>query len=172
MEPKFVTLPAVQLAGYVLKTKSEGGQNLVDIPSFWAAYLADGRMDRLHNESFLKNHTEYGACFPGDPDTGVFDYVIGVEINPEVSVPDGYHVCEIPAAAYAVFSTPPSSEAANFSDTIQRTWQYIFNEWFPGSGYEYAPGCADFELYDERCMSEKEKICDIYIPIVKRAEEI
>ncbi len=28
--------------------------------------------------------------------------------------------------------------------------------------------CVDYELYDERCMSETGKVCDIYIPVVKK----
>lgn len=167
MEPKFVTRPAVKIAGYALKTKSEGGENNRSIPAFWAAYMNDGRVNRLHGESFVKEHAEYGACFPENLDTGEFDYVIGVEVKDGAVIPEGYHVCEIPAATYAVFSTPPS-DAAGFSPAIQGTWQFLFNEWFPASGYEYAPGCVDYEYYDERCMTEKAKVCDICIPVVKK----
>lgn len=61
-----------------------------------------------------------------------------------------------------------SCDAAIFAPTIQGVWQYIFNEWFTTSGYEYAPDGVDFELYDDRCMSGTGKICDIYIPVVKK----
>lgn len=167
LEPKFVTLPAVRLAGFALKTTSAAGENLKTIPAFWNAYLRDGRMEKLHRESFVKKHDEYGACFPEDPETGEFEYVIGVEPKEGAPIPEEYCVCELPPAAYAVFSTPPCG-AAEFSSSIQGVWQYIFNEWFPKSGFEYAPGCVDFELYDDRCMSETGKVCDIYIPIEKR----
>lgn len=167
LEPKFVTLPAVKLAGYALKTTTSDGENSKAIPAFWSDYMSDGRMERLHAESFLKKHDEYGACFPEDPETGEFEYVIGVEPKDGATIPDGYHVCELPPATYAVFSTPPSNPT-NFVPAIQGTWNYIFNEWFPKSGYEYAPDSADFELYDDRCMSDAGKICDIYIPVVKK----
>ena len=167
MEPKFVTLPAVKLAGFAIKTNSEGNENSGAIPEFWNAYMTDGRMECLHKEGFLQNHAEYGVCFPEDPSTGEFEYVIGVEIKDSATVPASYHICEIPSATYAVFSTPPS-DAAGFVPAIQGVWQYIFNDWFPNSGYEYARGCADFEFYDDRCMSEKGKICDIYIPVMKK----
>jgi len=167
MEPKFVTKPAVKLAGHRIRTTDTAGENNKAIPAFWQAYLHDGRMDRLHKETFLKNHAEYGACFPPDPATGEFDYVIGVEVKDGATVPEGYHVCTIPAATYAVFSTPPSDEA-HLVQSIQGTWSYIFNEWFPNSGYEYAPGCADYELYDERKMAAANKAIDICIPVVKK----
>lgn len=168
LEPKFVVRPAVKLAGFAIQTKSEGGENSKVIPEFWRAYMTDGRVERLHKESFVKIHDEYGACFPEDPETGVFEYVIGVEVKDGATIPADYHTCEIPAATYAVFSTPPS-DGAGFVPAIQGTWQYIFNDWFPSSGYEYAPGCVDYELYDERCMSEKGKVCDICIPVVKKS---
>jgi len=167
LEPKFVSLPAVKLAGFALKTTSTDGENSKAIPAFWSDYMSDGRMEKLHSESFVKQHDEYGACFPANPESGEFKYVIGVEPKEGTVIPNGYHTCELPCATYAVFSTPPC-DASSFVSTIQGVWQYIFNEWFPKSGYEYAPECADFERYDDRCMSESGKVCDIYIPVVKK----
>jgi len=167
LEPKMISRPAVKLAGDALKTVSNDGENSVSIPGFWSACMGDGRLKRLHEEAFVKDHAEYGACFPEDPETGEFDYVIAVEVKDGVQIPEGYHVCQLPPAAYAVFSTPPC-EAAKFVPSIQGVWQYIFNDWFPRSGFEYAPGCVDFELYDDRCMSKTGKVCDIYIPVVQK----
>ena len=70
-------------------------------------------------------------------------------------------------ATYAVFSTPPCSRA-EFVKNIQGTWNYIMNDWFQASGYEYAPGCVDFELYGEKCMGETGLVCEIYIPVAKK----
>jgi len=168
MEPKMVKKPAVRLAGFLLKTRSKDGENYKAIPQFWEEYLADGRNEKLHKEAFLKNHSEYGACFPENAENGEFNYVIAVEVKDGFNVPEGYHVCTIPEALYAVFSSPPADEA-NFSQAIQGTWKYIYSEWFPDSGYEFAANCVDFEYYDERCMNETGKVCDIYIPVCKKA---
>jgi AraC family transcriptional regulator len=65
---------------------------------------------------------------------------------------------------YAVFSSPPADEA-NFSLAIQGT------EWFPNSGYEFDSNGVDFEFYGERCMGKTGKVCEIYIPVVKRQLE-
>lgn len=169
LEPKFVTQPAVKLVGFALKTNASNGENSQAIPDFWQDYMHSGKMESLHAERFIHNHDEYGACFPEDPETGEFDYVIGVEPKDGAAIPNNYHVCELPAANYAVFSTPPCN-AENFVPTIQGTWNYIFNEWFPQSGYEYASNGADFEKYDNRCMTEVEKVCDIYIPVIKKQQ--
>jgi len=70
-----------------------------------------------------------------------------------------------------VFTTPPASES-NFSSTIQGTWKYIFSEWFPNSGYEFDGNGVDFELYDERFISQPSGVvCEIYIPVAKRQSE-
>ena len=168
MEPKMTRKNAIRIAGYVLNTRSKEGENNMAIPEFWHNYLHDGRMEKLHNESFLKSHSEYGVCFPENPETGEFEYVIGVEIKDECGAPENYHVCTIPEASFAVFSTPPADDAG-FVPAIHGTWKFIFSEWFPNSGYEFDGNGVDFELYDARCMSETGKVCEIYVPVVKKS---
>lgn len=167
MGPKFVTLDAIKIAGYAITTVAREGISTREIPQFWKDCIDDGRLKRLHGESFIKNHDEFGACFPEDHETGMFAYVIGIEVREGADVPEGYAVYELPCATYAVFSSPPVKKEA-FSESIQGTWNYIYNEWFPDSGYEYADGCVDFELYGEKCMGDTDNVCDIYIPVKKR----
>ena len=57
---------------------------------------------------------------------------------------------EIPAATYAVFSTPQVLED-DFVDSINGTWTYILSQWFPNSQYEIDEDKFDFEHYDEHC---------------------
>ncbi|MCL1812732.1 MAG: AraC family transcriptional regulator [Treponema sp.] len=168
MEPKMIKKPAITIAGFSIKTKTKDGENFKAIPQFWQDYCTDGRQEKIHKESFLKSREEYGACFPENPGNGEFEYVIGLEVKDGHDIPKSYHVCTIPEALYAVFTTPPVDNDANFSSTIQGTWKYIFSEWFPASGYEFAPNAVDFEFYDERCMAETNKVMDIYIPVVKK----
>ncbi|MCL2478002.1 MAG: AraC family transcriptional regulator [Treponema sp.] len=167
MEPKMIKKPSVRLAGFVLKTTAKDGKNSKAIPDFWYEYRTGGNMDKLHREPFVKNHTEYGACFPENPENGEFEYVIGVEVKEGDDIPKEYHVCTVPGALFAVFSSPPSDRPA-FSKAIQGTWKYIFSEWFPGSGYEFDGNGVDFELYDDRCSGDTGNVCDICIPVVKK----
>jgi len=167
MEPKMVKKESVKIAGFALKTKTIGEQNKTEITKFWLNYINDGRCKKLHSENFIKNHTEFGVCFPENPENGEFVYVIGIEVKDGCEIPNGYHVCTIPSALYAIFSSPPA-DRANFSNEIQGTWDYIFSEWFPNSGYEFAPNGVDFELYDENKMGETGNVCEIYIPVVKK----
>ena len=165
MEVQFTKRETVKLAGYALKTSSRNGENFKAIPQFWGAYMNDGRMQKLHGEDFVKNHAEYGVCFPEDAN-GSFDYVIGVELKEGAAVSQGYHICEIPAASYAVFSTPPA-DAAGFTGAIQQTWQDIFSQWLPQSGRRIDEAALSFELYDERGMVETGKVCEIWIPVIQ-----
>ncbi len=52
-------------------------------------------------------------------------------------------------------------------NSIQGTWKYIIEEWFPTSGYEIDETKFDYEYYDERCHPwEYEKVSmEIHIPI-------
>lgn len=167
MKPRFITHDEIKLAGYELRTSDVDGQNNEDIPAFWQTYSSDGRMEKLHGADFVKNHSEYGACFSVDPETGEFTYVIGVEVKEDATVSEEFHTCTLPPATYAVFSTPPASDA-EFSKNIQGAWQFIMNDWFPTSGYEYAPNGIDFEYYDCEKMGTDNNVCDIYIPVVKK----
>jgi len=167
MEPKMVNKPAIKIAGFALKTKTKHGEHIKAVPKFWHNYSTDGRQEKLHNELFLKSHEEYGVSFPENPENGEFEYVIGLEVNEGQDIPKDYHVYTIPEALYAVFTTPPADEA-KFTPTIQGTLKYIFNEWFPKSGYEFAANGVNFELYDERSMQNTDKVVDICIPVVKK----
>src|SRR5579875_2197407 len=101
--------------------------------------------------------------FPPDLTSGDFSYVIAVEVSDFNDIPQGIFTADIPEALYAVFTTPTSvDEPKDIAPAIQGTWQYIFETWFPNSGYEFAHGKADFEWY-----SDNEKV-KIYIPIVKK----
>ena len=166
MEPRIIVRPAFTVAGYALRTTSVDGENHRAIPVFWQAYMKN-HSESLHKALNPVTHAEYGLCTEMDMETGEFDYVIGLEVPEGAPIPDGLHVTRVPASTYAIFTTPPAEEK-DFVNTIQNTWSYIYHEWFPSSGYEYAPGGADYELYDERCLKETAKQIDIAIPVVKR----
>jgi AraC family transcriptional regulator len=166
MEPKMAKKETIKLAGFAIKTKMD---NEADVPKFWQDYLKGGRCEKLHSEFFLEKHTEYGACFTKNMEIGEMEYVIGVEAKTGCDIPNGYHVCVLPEALYAVFTTPPADNNAAFVSTICGTWDYIYSEWFPNSGYEFANSGVDFGLYDERYMVDTGKVIDIYVPVVKKS---
>lgn len=163
VEPKIVTKPACKIAGYELKTTTRDGKNMEEIPAFWASVMPE-KLSVLHKQLHVVHHNELGACLPPDMTTGDFSYIIAVEVHDYEGVPPDMFRGEVPAATYAVFKTPPvENPGKEFSDAIQGTWKYIYGTWLPGSGYEFAEGKVDYELYYSGTEVE------IYIPIVKKA---
>lgn len=177
-EPKIlVKKPAFKIAGYPIKLDYK---NLEKLSITRKEYREDGRLKKLHSEPFVKFHAEYGACFFKNK-YGSFAssleeldqesesvYVIGVEIKPKHRIPSEYNVYTMPETTFAVFSTNTAGNYDDFSSAIEGTWQIIFTEWLPNSGYEFAVNKVAFELFDERSNSSTEKTCDIYFPIVSR----
>ncbi len=162
VEPRIITKPAARIAGYELKTTSREGKNFQEIPAFWGS-MTQEKLAMLHNKLHAVHHNELGACFPPDSTTGDFSYVIAVEVHDYEDAPPEMFRGELPEATYAVFMVPPvESMGPEFSAAIQGTWKYIFATWFPDSGYEFAEGKVDYELYHEGTKVE------IYIPIVKK----
>ncbi|WP_101842695.1 AraC family transcriptional regulator [Halobacillus sp. Marseille-P3879] len=164
MKPKIVTKPAFHIIGYELKTKNTNGQNDKDIPQFWQQYLQNQLSSNIPDP--LHTNEELGICTDFSPETGEFVYVIGMEVEEGSEAPEGLVYRSFPELTYTVFTTPKADEES-FPSTIQSTWNYIFTEWFPQSGYEHS-GIVDFELYDKRCYGAENKQIDIYIPIQRR----
>jgi AraC family transcriptional regulator len=163
MEPKLITKPAFHVIGYELKTRTQDGQNQKDIPQFWQQYLQQKLGCQIPNP--INKYEELGICTNFKPETGEFVYVIGMEVPEGTTAPEGMVYMSFPEQEYAVFTTPKSDEKS-FTPPIQSTWNSIFSEWFPHSGYEHA-GTVEFELYDERCHGSENKEMDIYIPVKK-----
>jgi AraC family transcriptional regulator len=162
VEPKIMVKPAAKIAGYELKTTCFEGKNMREIPAFWGSMTPE-HFATLHKTLHAVHHNELGVCFPPDSTTGDFSYVIAVEVHDYEEVPSEIFRGEIPEATYAVFKVPPvETMGPEFSDAIQGAWKYIFTTWFPDSGYEFAEGKVDYELYGEATNVE------IYIPIVKK----
>lgn len=162
VEPKIVVKPTIKVAGYELKTSMLEGKNLQEIPAFWGSMTPE-RFDTLHKKLHAIHHSELGLCFPPDRATGDFSYVVAVEVHDYEGVPPEMFQGEVPEATYAVFKVPtPDHIGPEFSDAIQGTWKYIFTTWLPDSGYEFAEGKVDYELYGNGTE------VDVYIPVVKK----
>ncbi|MCE9605257.1 MAG: GyrI-like domain-containing protein [Planctomycetia bacterium] len=71
-----------------------------------------------------------------------FDYLCGVEVEPNSELPDGLTRIRIPKQRYAVFT-----HRGNVSG-IAATFDYIWNQWFPSSG------CLSVETPCVECYSE------------------
>lgn len=169
MNPVIVQKPAFQVAGYGIATNVAEGNYTKDMASFWNHYEGENLESKMYEILAPPKHGEVGLCAPA-LDSGNASYLLGVIVDDFSKVTPDMLTAEVPEAQYAVFTTPPvdTSEGKDqeaFVQVIKSTWKYIFEEWFPGSGYDYDDGKLDFEFYDERCHSRVDTVMEIYVPV-------
>lgn len=171
MKPAILTKPAFKVAGYGIKTNIAQANYTKDIASFWSNYNGENLESKLYRILNPAKHGEVGLCIPTSEEGNAI-YLLGVIVDDFNAVEADMLTVEVPEAEYAVFTTMPvdssnDSEQNEFAQEIVRTWKYIFEEWFPSSGYEYDESKLDFEFYDERCHFRKDTVMEIYVPIIK-----
>ncbi|WP_054954928.1 GyrI-like domain-containing protein [Paenibacillus dakarensis] len=136
---------------------------------FWSHFDITGLEAKLFELVQPKEHGEYFVCFPVGMETGSFTYVAAVKGDKQPPGGVSLFQGEVPEAMYAVFTTPPADYAdQGFVQTVAGTWRYILEDWFPRSGYEYAPDKVEVEFYDERCHEQTGAVMEIYIPVMKQ----
>jgi AraC family transcriptional regulator len=87
-----------------------------------------------------RGNTAYGVLY-NDNESGI-DYLTGVEVAGRNDLPDALAHLAIAPQRYAVF------QHRGHVSTISATWQAIWSEWFPNSGYQ-AVAAPMLERYPE-----------------------
>jgi len=169
VQPKIIHRESVKVLGYEFKTTLKNKAHSRDIPAFWDQCNIEGKEEQLYRTQNPVRHGEYGICVHNHMEGDEFSYVLGIEVENFDRMLENMFKLEIPAANYAVFTTPSVGDEG-FASSIQGTWKYILEEWFPNSSYEIDDNKLDFEFYDERCHPwEHDKLCmEIYIPILSQ----
>lgn len=169
--PKIVKRESFKVAGYGIYT-NVAEQYEEDISAYWASYEGNSLEDRMYEQLQPPQHGEIGICLPyQDNEKAV--YLFGVIVENFDKVTSDMIAVEIPAATYAVFTTPPVNNL-NTAETydkdplaiaVKETWRYIFAEWFSGCPYILDETRHAFEFYDERCHASEAAVMEIYVPI-------
>jgi AraC family transcriptional regulator len=171
MQPMIVNRPSFTVAGKTFEINMGNVSYTRDAPAFWDQEgLADGSIERLLYKSLSpKKHGEYCINLSPSKSEEKFIYLFAVDLDKDISLPDGLTPLQIPAATYAVFRTP-LVEVEKFASAIKGSWRYILEDWFPQSSYEVDEDSFDFEYYDEHCHYwDYEKVyMEIHIPIKER----
>lgn len=163
-------IPAFKVAGYGIKTNIASGF-MKDIGAYWDAYTGENLESKMYSQLNPLKHGEVGLCVPSSEDTNA-TYLLGVIVEDFSKVTPDMMTVEVPEAEYAVFTTPPVdlTKAGTYqnnplSGAVKSSWKYIFEEWFPSSGYVYDDSKLDFEFYDERCHYRPDATMEIYVPV-------
>jgi predicted transcriptional regulator YdeE len=100
----------------------------------------------------------FGATFPTNK-KDAFDYLAGVSVHSDAMAPDINLVSRrVPAARYVVFKCT--------SQDMDKTYQYIYSEWLPGSRYKIDKNGYCFEQYAPKEWANRPVY--IYIPIIPK----
>lgn len=169
MNPMMVKREAFKVAGYGIKT-NVASSDMKDIAAYWEHYTGENLESKMYAQLNPPKHGEYGLCV-SSPDEETVTYLLGVLVEDFSKVTPDMIAVEVPAAQYAVFTTPEVDLTHEetydevLSGVIKSTWKYIFEEWFPGSGYVYDESKMDFEFYDERCHFRPDGSMEIWVPV-------
>jgi AraC family transcriptional regulator len=121
LQPRFEPGNPLRIAGL---TGHYTREQIVHIPEQWKRFVAYGEIPgRI-------GRTEY--AWVGMVPDGC-DYVSGCEVESEGSLPEGLVVVEVPARRYAIF--PHETHVSQ----MPLTFQAIFDEWLPASGFQPDP---------------------------------
>jgi AraC family transcriptional regulator len=132
------------------------------IPAFWTESKNDHTIQELC-EHGVKEEV-LGICEPEKKGEKTFRYGIGIECRKDVQPPQGYEVWTVPARTWAVFKCIGPMPAS-----IRDMWKRIYTEFLPQSDYERLDD-IDFELYPDDDTQSEHALCEIWIPVKKKAE--
>lgn len=168
---RIVEKEAFYVAGFILRSTDMDQARVSQLPALWNEYRVYDYDNKLYALAKPEEHGEYNICFPSG-DMEAFHHVNCVKVKGL----DGLDAClytnQVPAALYAVFTTPPTTSENNaFIRSITRTWEYIYEVWLPNSGYTIDQTKVDFEFYDERCHGDGNTLqsMEIHVPVIKNA---
>jgi predicted transcriptional regulator YdeE len=142
---------AILLAG--LRRHHEFEESVRTIPEQWQELRSLGAMPGQIGAN------TYGVICGEHP--GGFEYLCGAEVESFAGLPDNMGRMRLTPQHYAVFLH--SGPIAN----LRGTWQRIFRDWLPGSGFDSAQK-PDFELYDQRFDPRtRQGVVEIWIAITR-----
>lgn len=160
MDYKILEKDAFQVVGKGIQTSTVNGENHREIPMFWEESNSNGFVEEL--EKSCGRMGILGVCMEFDATQEKLTYLIGAERNGQHK-PSEWEEKEIPASTWAVFES-----VGAMPDAMQKTWERIFSEWFPSTGYEHAGG-PELEVYFAKGDTTADDYrCEVWIPIVKK----
>lgn len=107
-----------------------------------------------------------GVCHDID-EPNTLNYLAGYVIKDSMAAKDmGLDILEVQAAEYAIVEL-----MGKVPECIHEGWKYVMEVFFPEQGYVHS-GSPDFEYYYEGDMQSDNYKMELWIPIVKKNEEL
>lgn len=159
MDYRIIHRDRFAVTGKVIRTSTKDGENFRRIPQFWEASYGDGTVAALR--ALRPDGVLHGVCLCNDLEREELTYAIAVEGSYQGTEDAEWTTCDIPAATWAVF---PSIGA--LPHAIQHVSTRIFDEWFPGTGYQHAGG-PELEVLPPGDDLAATYQCEVWVPVVK-----
>ena len=125
-------------------------------PKSWNRYNTERRSARLSGGAVTE---DYGVMIRNP--AGGLDYFIGIRTEEAAGDVSGTVRLTLKEGMYAVFQTQPAGQH-DFVETVQRTWDWIYDVWMPENGFRRGRG-YECERYTESSRTFRE---EILVPIV------
>jgi predicted transcriptional regulator YdeE len=161
--PRIVNRPAFRLMGITARTSNarEMDPATAKIPGLW---------ERFSFES-LPGHIPYQPtpgiiyglyCDVENGTAGDYTLLVGCEVKRGAEPPGTLVARDVPAARYAVFTSPRGP----MPDIVMNAWSEIWGMTARELGGERAFS-GDFEVYDERAVHTKDAEIEIWISLIR-----
>jgi len=159
MKPEIKKMEAFTAVGYIIRPEGE-----IDIKTN-GAYWIGKDFSSVSGEDYAKLNPackgEIGAWMHHPDKTDELYYFFGPIVKDKSFIPKGMEAIDVPAALYAIFPVEKAGSKADLHDNVQKTWKFVFNDWFDGSGYAFDHTRMDFELYFGENTS-------VFVPVIKK----
>ena len=153
-QPEIVSMDAITFIGMEKRFTFDA---MSGIPVFWMNFMKVS--DKIQNK--VDPSAAWGVSYDMDYSLqpAEFTLLAGFEVSSTEDIPDGMIVHVTPASKYAKFTHYGSL------DNLSETYTYIYNVWFPQSGYDMGMG-NELELYDEKFNPQSDTSeMYIFVPI-------
>ena len=164
-------LNAFKLCGFSTVIKGD-----MTPPKFMKQSHKNGKLKKMYSDIGIETFPEDALFTPNEPkslyfalhdfkDDDTYSYMICHDM-PKEGAPEGYETLSVPAATWAVFSSPEDI-GADPSIQCTRAWN-IASEWLTTSEYEYVSGIKIEKGFNFGNMNFH---YEIWIPVVKKQSE-
>ena len=159
--PRIVDRPAFRLMGLAARTRNaaETDPATAKIPTLWERFSFESLPGHIPYQT--TPGVIYGLyCDFANGADGDYTLLVGCEVKAGATPPGTLEIRDVPAARYAVFTTPRGPLPAIVTDAWSAIWAMTPQE----LGGERAFS-GDFEVYDERAVHPRDAQVDIWISL-------
>ena len=155
MQPKIIERDRFTVIGMDCLTTTEDNENHQVLIELWNEFKS--RIDEVQNK---KNPTKMVGVYEQRRNyPNRFSYVASVEVNSLSEIPKGMIPKIVNGSKYAVFT-----HQGELCD-IDKTYNYIYEEWLPESKYEKNVNGDNLEVFNLEFSEDDNSDVDLYIAI-------